>query len=256
MNGSRLVRFFSPARTALRDGRIAVALTVLLAAAALAVFAALQSLRSPEPVLAPIGLASTLVRWTGTVSPPSVTQAAAVHTLVELLMAIAWTAMVLAMLTILVRGQVQAVRRGAEIGVRRAVGASGMDIVAGLLAESGFTALLALSLGATAAVLLLARAQALLPETHDGGTAGDAPGCRDGAGYPGHRGSRSYAVRARSVHAGPGAWGRAARFPRLPARDLPHSSHGKRGPSRQGRGEPRQGRARNRTESWCNSIPD
>ena len=164
MKGSRLVRYFSPAATALREGRLAVAVTVLLGGATLALFATLQSLRHPEPVLAPIGAASTLVRWTETASPPSLTQAAAVHSLAELLMAIAWTAMVLAVLTIVLRYQVQAARRGGEIGVRRAVGASRLDILAGLLAESSVTSVLTVSLGAAAAATMLAVAHALAPE--------------------------------------------------------------------------------------------
>ena len=168
MNGSRLVRFLSPAGTALREGRVAVAVTVLLAGAALALFATLQSLRSPEPVLAPIGVASTLVRWTATASPPSLTQAAAVHSLLELLMAIAWTAMVLAILTVLLRYQVQAARRGSEVGVRRAVGASRLDILAGLLVESGVTSALTVSFGAAAAAIILAVARALVPEVSFG----------------------------------------------------------------------------------------
>ena len=157
------MRFLSPAATALREGRVAVVVTILLAGTALALFAALQSLRNPEPVLEPIGVASTLVRWTETASPPSLTQAAAVHTLLELLMAIAWTAMALAMLTVVLRCQVQAARRGSELGVRRAVGASRLDILAGLLAESGVAAALAVSLGAAAAAAILAVARALAP---------------------------------------------------------------------------------------------
>ena len=165
---SRLVRFLSPVGTSLREGWLGVTFTILLAAAALGLFAALQSLRTTEPVLAPIGTASSLVHWTQEASPPSVTQAAAIHSLIELLMAIAWTAMVLGMLTVLVRYQVLAARRGSELGVRRAVGASRVDILAALLAESGVTGLLAAALGAASAAMLLIAARAFWPEASFG----------------------------------------------------------------------------------------
>lgn len=158
-----LVRSLSPARTALREGRLGVASTVLLAASAIALLAATQALRATQPAMAPLGVASSLVSWTADASPPAATQAAAIRLLLETLLAIAWTTMALAMVTVLIRFQVKSIRRGSEVGIRRAVGASRADILLALLLEGSVTATLAVAAGTAAGALLLALARAFWP---------------------------------------------------------------------------------------------
>jgi len=158
-----LVRILAPAGSSLREGRSALVLTVGLTASAMALFVAVQALRGHEPMLAPLGAASTMVPWTDHASPPSVTQANAIHAMLEVLRAIAWTALALAMVTVLIRFQVLAVRRGGDLGIRRAVGASRADILGSLVMESAVTALLAAVAGRIALALILAVAGTFWP---------------------------------------------------------------------------------------------
>ena len=162
---SILVRRLGPAATALREGRLRVAGTVLLLAVTFALLATVQAMRGGQPLAEPFGAASPLVHWTSDASSPSVTQSAAIRSLLDVLMSIAWVATVLAMVTLLVRYRIEAARRGGEIGIRRAVGASRTDIIAALLAEGSITAMLALAAGAALAVLLLSIAGGYWPGT-------------------------------------------------------------------------------------------
>ena len=130
-----------------------------------ALLGSVQALRSDQPVLEPLGVASTLVHWTSDASAPTTTQSEAVGQLLAVLMSVAWVAMALAMATMLVRYRIEAERRGSELGIRRAVGASRTDILAALLVEGGVTALLALAAGATIGWLLLRFAGSQWPGT-------------------------------------------------------------------------------------------
>ena len=165
---SLLVRRLHPAVTALRESRLRVAGTVLLLAVTFALLATVQAMRGGQPLAESFGTASTLVRWTSDASPPSATQSAAIRSLLDVLLAIAWVATILAMVTLLVRYRIEAARRGGEIGVRRAVGASRSDILVALLAEGSVTAMLALGAGAALGVLLLSLAGGYWPGTMPG----------------------------------------------------------------------------------------
>ena len=160
-----LIRRLGPAASSLREGRFRLAASVLLLAVTFALLAAIQALRVTPPVVVPLGAASTLVHWTNDVSPPSVTQSAAIGSLLEVLIAIAWVAMVLAIVTMLIRYRIEAARRGAEIGIRRAVGASRRDILSALVAEGSVTALTTIAAGAVIGVLLLEIAAKYWPGT-------------------------------------------------------------------------------------------
>ncbi|HKP30934.1 MAG TPA: FtsX-like permease family protein [Gemmatimonadales bacterium] len=162
---SLLIRRLGPAVSALREGRLRLAGTVLLMAVTFALLATIQALRASPPVVDPLGPASTLVHWTRDVSPPSVTQSAAIRSLLDVLLAIAWVAMVLAMVTMLIRYRIEAARRGAELGIRRAVGASRRDILSALVAEGSVAALAATAAGAAIGVLLLGMAARYWPGT-------------------------------------------------------------------------------------------
>lgn len=159
------IRSLVPAATALRESRARLAGVVVLMAVTFALLAMVQALRSTPPAIDPLGEASSLVRWTKDASPPSLTQASAIGSLLDVLMSIAWVALILAMVTTLIRYRIEAARRGSEIGIRRAVGASRKDIITALLAEGSVTAALALAAGASLAVLLLELAAGYWPGT-------------------------------------------------------------------------------------------
>ena len=162
---SLLIRRLVPAASALRDGRVRLVATILLMAVTFALLASIQALRATQPVIDPLAAASTLVHWTTDASPPAATQSAAIRSLLDVLIAIAWVAMVLAMLTMLIRYRIEAARRGAEIGIRRAVGASRSDILAALLTEGSVTALAAVAGGVAIGALLLGIAAGYWPGT-------------------------------------------------------------------------------------------
>jgi cell division protein FtsX len=160
-----LIRLFSPAGTAIREHRVRIAGTVLLLALAFALIATIQSLSSSEPVIDPMGGASALVQWTMEASPPALTQSAAIRSLIDILLAIAWVALALAAVTMIIRYRIEATRRGSELGIRRAVGAARTDILAALLAEGGVTSTLAVAAGAGLGVLILGTAATYWPGT-------------------------------------------------------------------------------------------
>ena len=153
-----LIRRLGPAASSLREGRVRLVATILLMAVTFALLAAIQALRVSQPVVDPLGGASAMVHWTRDASSPSATQSAAIRSLLDVLIAIAWVAMALAMVTLVIRYRIEAARRGAEIAIRRAVGASRNDILAALLTEGTVTALAAIASGAAIGTLLLGTA--------------------------------------------------------------------------------------------------
>jgi putative ABC transport system permease protein len=149
----RLLSILLPLRDALWEGRRTVLLVVLVAAVAFGLLTPVQALSDsgsgtgPRLLLAPIPQVGALLSWSKEAQTAAATQARALQDLLVALLALGWTAMAMAGTTILIRYIIRAQQRGADIGVRRAVGASRRDVALALAAEAGLTSVLALMIG-------------------------------------------------------------------------------------------------------------
>ncbi|HEX9895979.1 MAG TPA: FtsX-like permease family protein [Gemmatimonadales bacterium] len=148
-------RILVPVRDALRDGRRTVLLVVAVGGTGFGLLAPIDRL-TEGPVnrllLPAIADAGAIIGWTASARSPAATQARAVGDLLTALLVLAWAAMAIAAVTILTHYIARASRRGADIGVRRAVGASRRDVFLALLVEAGVTAAAAVLLGVLLAV--------------------------------------------------------------------------------------------------------
>lgn len=134
-----------------------------LGAAGVAALTPVRSLASPsdasQPLiaLAPIPAADAALPTTESLVEPDALQTKAVSDLYLLLLILAWAAIVIAGISMLTRFSALAAGRGAEVGVRRAAGASRRDLLLCFLAEGGVLFVAVLALGVPIAALLLSR---------------------------------------------------------------------------------------------------
>lgn len=140
-----------------------------IAAVALAATVPVLSLRSAAAAngtalgLDPIPAIGPVIGWTADVAGPTVTRAAALGQLFEVLTAVAWAVLAVAVVAMFGRLVAQSYERGPEIGIRRAVGASRGHVLGAQLAEAGLVLLIILLIALPAAYVALARSAAGWP---------------------------------------------------------------------------------------------
>jgi hypothetical protein len=165
---TRLLPILSPVADGLRrTWKSALVVTVVGAAAIAMVMAARALLAGGAahlalPSIAPLG---DVIQWTGVAAPPDVARTTALTTMLQLLQATAWAALGVAFISILSRYLVQSIERGPEIAIRRAVGASRLQVLLAQLLEGGVLAWLMWLLAIGAAVAVLAWHQSSWPGT-------------------------------------------------------------------------------------------
>ena len=152
-----LRRILVPVRDALRDDRRSLLLVIAISSTGFGLLAPIDrvSRSGPEgPALALPAIAEpdAPVGWTRTARTPDATQARAIDDLLTVLLALAWVGLALGAVTILARYIARASRRAADIGVRRAVGASRRDVSLSLLLESAAIATAGLMVGVLLAI--------------------------------------------------------------------------------------------------------
>ena len=159
----RVRRVVRPAADAIRSARLHAFLLCLLAAAALAVLAPVLSFSTPEAPgtllrVAPISPADGALPWTGSAEAPGEARQRAVGELFALLDMAARGSALVAGVAILSLAFARAAMRREEIGIRRAVGASRVDLLLAFILEGSAIAALGVigGLGCAAAGLSLA----------------------------------------------------------------------------------------------------
>ena len=163
--GNWLRRILVPVRDALRDDRRSLLLVIAIASTGFGLLAPVDRLsrsgpEGPALALPAIPEPDAPVRWTATARTPDATQAGAVDELLTVLLALAWVSLIIGAVTILARYIARASRRAADIGVRRAVGASRRDVALSLVLEAATVAGAGLMVGMLLALVAdqLARA--------------------------------------------------------------------------------------------------
>jgi len=147
MTLSSSIRRVIPALSPVADGlrrtwRSAVAVT-LAGAASLALLLAMRAMLSGGsahlalPGIQPLG---PIIQWTDVAAAPDVARSQALFTLLQVLEASAWAALAVSFISILTRYLVQAIERGPEIAIRRAVGASRRTVILVQFMEGGVIA--------------------------------------------------------------------------------------------------------------------
>ena len=113
--------------------------------------------------LPPVPAADAGIAGSAASLEPLGVQAGAIQQLYQLLLILGWGALIIAGISMLTRFTAQAARRGPEIGVRRAAGASRRDLVLSFLGEGAILLLVILSIGLPASALLLRLSVAAWP---------------------------------------------------------------------------------------------
>ena len=164
----RLIPVFSPVADGLRRTWKSALVVTVVGAAAIALVMAARALLAGGvahlalPSIAPLG---DVIQWTGVAAPPDATRTRALTTMLQLLQATAWAALAVAFISILSRYLVQSIERGPEIAIRRAVGASRMQVLLAQLLEGGILAWLMWLFAVCAAVVVLAWHRSSWPGT-------------------------------------------------------------------------------------------
>jgi hypothetical protein len=165
---TRLLPILSPVADGLRRTWKSALVVTVVGAAAIAMVMAARALLAGDaahlalPSIAPLG---DVIQWTGVAAPPDVARTTALTTMLQLLQATAWAALGVAFISILSRYLVQSIERGPEIAIRRAVGASRMQVLLAQLLEGGVLAWLMWLLAIGAAVAVLAWHRSSWPGT-------------------------------------------------------------------------------------------
>lgn len=148
----------SPVADGLRRTWKSAVVVTLVGAAAVAMVMAARALLAGGvahltlPTIAPLG---DVIQWTGVAAPPDVARTAALTAMLQLLEAAAWAALGVAFISILSRYLVQSIERGPEIAIRRAVGASRVQVLLAQLLEGGVLAWCMWLLATAAAIAVL-----------------------------------------------------------------------------------------------------
>lgn len=158
---TRLITAIGVALGSLRVYRVHALVVVGLGAAGVAGLASVRSLAHPSDASRPlmalpsIPPADAALPATPSLVLPDTLQARAVADLYLLLLILAWAAIGIAGVSIFTRFSALAAGRGAEVGVRRAAGASRKDLLLGFLSEGAILLTLVLAVGLPLAALLL-----------------------------------------------------------------------------------------------------
>ncbi|HET9605180.1 MAG TPA: FtsX-like permease family protein [Gemmatimonadales bacterium] len=154
-----MLPILSPVADGLRRTWKSALVVTVVGAAAIAMVMAVRALLAGGaahlalPSIAPLG---DVIQWTGVAAPPDVARSTALTTMLQLLQATAWAALGVAFISILSRYLVQSIERGPEIAIRRAVGASRVQVLLAQLLEGGILAWLMWLLAIVAAAAVLA----------------------------------------------------------------------------------------------------
>lgn len=165
---SRILPILAPVADGLRRTWKSALVVTIVGAVAIAMVMAVRALLTGGtahlalPSIAPLG---DVIQWTGVAAPPDVARSTALTTMLQLLQATAWAALGVAFISILSRYLVQSIERGPEIAIRRAVGASRMQVLLAQLLEGGILAWLMWLFAIGAAVVVLAWHRSSWPGT-------------------------------------------------------------------------------------------
>jgi hypothetical protein len=142
---------------------------VVLGIVGLGVQASVRSLGQPADqgetrlALPPIPAAEADLAGSAASIEPAALQARAIQQVYQLLLILAWAALLIAAISMLTRFTAQAAGRGPEIGVRRAAGASRRDLLLALFLEGAMLMLVILVVGLPASALMLRLSVAAWP---------------------------------------------------------------------------------------------